>query len=391
MRSSRYALPLALGLLATPGSAELVYTADGQTLYGRVRAGEERETLVVDGGDAAPVILHREEVSAIDFGPASSPGAPEAETGSASTVVLRNGDRLRGTLRQLWPPTLAREEGTVVVPAAWVASVRVKGKDRPTGRPGELGGEKDAVELTNGDRLVGQVEGFRNGRLRVQTSVGMLSIGPVRVRSLVMARGDAPLEAAPGIQAAVETAEGERVTGEWKTLTATEVRLKPAWGAELVLPVERLTRLTVLNGRLVFLSDLRPAEVEESSYFDTPRPYRTDRSQGGRSLRLGGRIYSRGLGVHARSALTYALAGSFKTFTATVGIDSEVGNGGSVTFRVVGDDRQLYESPVLRGGDAPLPISVDVSGVLLLRLEVREAEDADIADHADWAEARLLK
>jgi beta-galactosidase len=131
--------------------------------------------------------------------------------------------------------------------------------------------------------------------------------------------------------------------------------------------------------------------VQETTYFDSPRPYRTDRSQGGRPLRLGGRTFTRGLGVHARSVLTYALGGSYTTFAATIGIDSEVGNGGSVVFRVVGDERTLYESPVMRGGDAPVPVSVDLAGVLLLRLEALEAENANIADHANWAEARLLK
>ena len=74
-----------------------------------------------------------------------------------------------------------------------------------------------------------------------------------------------------------------------------------------------------------------------------------------------------------------------------IGIDSEVGNGGSVVFRVIGDERPLFESPVMRGGDAPLAVSVDVTGVLLLRLEVDQADHGDVADHADWAEARLLK
>jgi hypothetical protein len=394
VRSARrlFVLFVSWWFIALPAQAELVYTSDGQTLYGRVRAGESAGTVVVDDGESAPTTLRQEDISAIDFGPAAGPGAPVAEAGSASTVLLRNGDRLWGPLRQLWPPTVARGGGATVVPPAWVAAVRVKQKaESLPGRHEAVGGTRDAVELTNGDRLEGQVEGVRDGRLRVRTSVGALGIDPKRVRSLVMARGEAPLEATPGIQATVETGDGERITGEWKRLSATELHLKPAWGAELTLPVQRLTRLTVLNGRLVFLSDLRPAEVQETPYFDRARPFRIDQSQGGRSLRLGGRIYSRGLGVHARSVLTYALAGSYKTFAATIGIDSEVGNGGSVTFRVVGDDRVLHETPVVRGGDAPVPISVDVSGVLLLRLEVHEAEDADIADHADWAEARLLK
>src|SRR5437879_8466563 len=47
-------------------------------------------------------------------------------------------------------------------------------------------------------------------------------------------------------------------------LTATEVRLKPAWGGELVVPIEKALRLSILNGKLVFLSDVRPVEVHET-------------------------------------------------------------------------------------------------------------------------------
>jgi hypothetical protein len=369
-------------LTGTPAAADLISTADGRTLFGRIQPGPAPDTLIVDSDDGKPVTLSRDEISGVEFRPPalfSSHQKPPA-------VVLRNGDRLIGSLKQLWPPAVAREGATVVVSPAWVALVRA----RPGAAPGPAG-DNDAIELTNGDRVEGRIEGARDGRLHVRASIGALRVDPARVRSLVLARGDAPLEPAPGIQVLLETTDGERLTGEWVSLSPVEVRLKTAWGGEQVVPMERALRLTVLNGRLVFLSDLRPAEVQETPYFETPHPFRVDRSQGGRPLRLGGRIFSRGLGVHARSALTYTLARSFKTFDATLGIDSEVGNGGSVVFRVVGDEKPLYESLVLRGGDAPMPVSVDVSGFLLLRLEVNEADEGDVADHADWVEARLLK
>jgi hypothetical protein len=370
-----------LWLFPSAARAELVYTADGRALYGQVRVGAA-ETVVVDGGDGSPVTLRREEVSSIEFRPPS----PDESHASSPQVVLRNGDHFSGPLRQLWPPAVSRGGATVVVPPSWVAAVRIK-----PGAAAGAAGERDVVELSNGDRVEGRVEGFRDGRLQVSAPIGALSIDPRRIRGLLLARGDAPLDPAPGIQVTLETMAGERLTGEWLALTSSEIRLKPSWGPEMAVPLERATRLTVLNGRLVFLSDIHPAEVQETPFFDTPHPFRIDRSQGGRPLRLGGRVYARGLGVHARSALTFALAGSFKTFATTLGVDSEVGNGGSVIFRIVGDDKPLYESPVFRGGDTPLPVTVDVSGILLLRLEVDEAENADVADHADWAEARLLK
>jgi hypothetical protein len=378
----RLAIGLLLCSLGRPAGADLVYTADGRTLYGRLQNGTTPGTLTVDGDDGTSVTLAREEVSGIEFRPPALFGSHR----KPPSVVLRNGDRLVGSLRQLWPPAVTREGAAVVVPPAWVAVVHA----RP-GSATSAAGEHDVVELTNGDRMEGMVDGLHEGRLRVRTSLGALTIDPARVSGLTMARGDAPLAPAPGIQVLVETTDGERLTGEWRSLTPVDLRLKTAWAGELVVPVERALRLTVLNGRLVFLSDIRPVEVHETPYFELAHPFRIDLSQGGRPLRLGGHIYSRGLGVHARSALTYTLAGSFKSFNATIGIDSEVGNGGSVVFRVVGDEKPLFQSRVMRGGDASLPVTVDVSGVLLLRLEVEEADQGDVADHADWAEARLLK
>jgi hypothetical protein len=376
-----FVFSVSLWLFPSAARAELVYTADGRALYGQVRVGVA-EAVVVDGGDGSPVTLRREEVSSIEFRPPAPDGLPT----SSPQVVLRNGDHINGPLRQLWPPAVSRGGATVVVPPSWVAAVRIK-----PGAAAGAAGEHDVVELSNGDRVEGRVEGFRDGRLQVSAPIGALNIDPHRIRGLLLARGDAPLDPAPGIQVTLETTAGERLTGEWLALTSSEIRLKPSWGPEMVVPLERATRLTVLNGRLVFLSDIHPSEVQETPFFDTPHPFRVDRSQGGRPLRLGGRVYARGLGVHARSALTFALAGSFKTFATTLGVDSEVGNGGSMVFRIVGDDKPLYESPIFRGGDTPLPVTVDVSGILLLRLEVDEAENADVADHADWAEARLLK
>jgi hypothetical protein len=49
-----------------------------------------------------------------------------------------------------------------------------------------------------------------------------------------------------------------------------------------------------------------------------------------------------------------------------------------------------YESAVLRGGQGAVPVSVDVTGGLTLRLVVTGGDDNSVtADHADWADAKL--
>ena len=76
-------------------------------------------------------------------------------------------------------------------------------------------------------------------------------------------------------------------------------------------------------------------------------------------------------------------------FQATVGVDDEVGSAGSVRFQVLGDGVLLWESAVVTGASAAVPVDVDVSGRSSLRLVAVGGDNEDF-DHADWAEARIV-
>ena len=56
----------------------------------------------------------------------------------------------------------------------------------------------------------------------------------------------------------------------------------------------------------------------------------------------------------------------------------------SAIFRIYADDRVVAESPSLTSADAALPLSADLTGATLLRLEVDPDGPSD-GDHADWA------
>lgn len=124
-------------------------------------------------------------------------------------------------------------------------------------------------------------------------------------------------------------------------------------------------------------------------------PVERDRSNGeqgkkdGTTLKVGGRVFAKGLGVHAASEIRYALGGQCQTFTAFVGIDEEVGGRGSAQFRVLGDGKVLFDSGVRRGRDLSLPVNVSVAGVKELRLSVSDGGDNNHYDHADWGEAAV--
>ncbi len=115
-----------------------------------------------------------------------------------------------------------------------------------------------------------------------------------------------------------------------------------------------------------------------------------NRSVDNHPLFIDGKRYDHGLGTHAESVFRIALGGNAESFSAVVGVDDEVGQQGRVNFRVYGDGKLLWESGVLRGGDAAKAASVDLRGVKTLVLNVGAGGDDINFAHADWADAKIV-
>lgn len=115
-----------------------------------------------------------------------------------------------------------------------------------------------------------------------------------------------------------------------------------------------------------------------------------NRSVREKPLSIDGRTFPTGLGTHANSSIWLKLQGRAERFTAFVGLDDAANGPGSVQFRVVGDGKRLFQSPVMRPRDKALAVEVDLRGVEMLLLEVRDGGDGVSFDHANWAEPRLF-
>lgn len=115
----------------------------------------------------------------------------------------------------------------------------------------------------------------------------------------------------------------------------------------------------------------------------------------GTRLRAGGATYLQGLGMPSTSRVAYDVTG-YRKFEAELAIDDAAGLKGSVVFRVLLESAPnewtpAYESPVVRGGKPPLPISIDLKGAQRMALIVDFADRGDECDWADWLQARLIK
>ena len=115
-----------------------------------------------------------------------------------------------------------------------------------------------------------------------------------------------------------------------------------------------------------------------------------NKSVGDKTISIGGKQFEHGVGTHAKSTYQLTLNGNGEKFTATVGVDDETAKRGSVVFSVVGDGKTLWQSGILRGGDAGKVANVDLHGVKSLELVVGDADDGIDYDHADWADAQIV-
>src|SRR2546428_11899077 len=109
----------------------------------------------------------------------------------------------------------------------------------------------------------------------------------------------------------------------------------------------------------------------------------------GKPISIGGKQFTRGVGTHAESKLRVDLGRKASRFFAQVGVDDDAGGQGSVEFIVIGDGKVLWRSGLLAGGEAAMPVDVNVGGVRVLALRVTDGGDGAGSDHADWAEAGI--
>lgn len=133
----------------------------------------------------------------------------------------------------------------------------------------------------------------------------------------------------------------------------------------------------------VFLSQLQP-EHHRQGWGTLAR----DLSVSRQPLRIGGREYPQGLGVHAHSETRYRVPPGAEFFHTRFGLDDDGGQRGLVNFKILLDGKVAYESGTFAHGP-PGEALLSLQGATELTLLVEPLGDRDY-DHADWAMARFL-
>ncbi|MFD8111661.1 sigma-70 family RNA polymerase sigma factor [Streptomyces microflavus] len=108
------------------------------------------------------------------------------------------------------------------------------------------------------------------------------------------------------------------------------------------------------------------------------------------NVAIAGTRYAHGVTVHARSSVTIQLNRPCTRYQAMVGVDDLTMGLGAARFSVFdGNGARLWRSPVMKGGDPAVPVSVAIGGQSSIRLVVEPQGPLGGVALADWAESRI--
>lgn len=323
-----------------------------------------------------------------------------------------------------------REHGVEVESALWRRSTLPRGavrgivfnvpvgpldRDRVGRRVRSHDGPDDRLWLVNGDELA--------GRLAATPAAEETPLfGPATLNfSLVDADAPLTIDVADVVAVALGRAEGVAKPSvirahvgfrDGSCLPVTHVTSDAsgtAWHltddavvkADTAKCYDQLTLVQVYGPRVTYVSNLSPVNFRHVPFLDVSRSFGRDRNVLGGRLRAQGRVYLKGLGMHATSLLAFDLDPAHHTFAADLALDDSAGRSGSVTYRVLlefaprenetGGWSLAWESAVVRGGEAALAMTLDVRGASRMALVVDFADRGDVRDYANWLNARLLK
>jgi len=381
---------LTFAVTSSGAETPVVVPVDGETFRGTLTAVDAKWQLTFDV-DGTPRVLGAADV--VRWG-----GCPEARRGPL--VLLADGGMLRVDVLQADRKKLSGDSpvfGPVSLPLESVVGIvpwlpgEPQRRDRIIGQVAQATGHADRLILQNGDQLTGTIEAIDDTNVRLRRLAGVVEI-PIDRTAAVVFNPDLLRRKSPeGLRATAGFADGSRLIATGLTGDASAMKVTTTAGRVWQALAEDLVYLQPIGGRVTYLSDLPVAEFHPEPYLTLTWPYATDRNLHGGHLRAGGQFFLKGLAVHSYARLKYSPDGTYRRFQATLAVDDCTKGRGSVRFRIYVDGKEKYASPIIRGGDIPLPITVDIVDARRLDLLVEYADGADHQDHADWLEARLVK
>jgi len=321
----------------------------------------------------------------LQFDRAVTPRAPAGKF----MLALAGGDRLAGEPRGvdgeriLWN---GASLGELRVPLTSIVSMYRS--DQPA-RPWAHGTE-DVITLLNGDMVRGILSALSASTASIQASGGDTTDVPLdSVLSIDFASTAPP--AVPSDRAfRITLADGSAATAASIELADTSLKLALADGSNRAVPTAEVASIEQLNGPVVWLSTLPPAQIIQTPLLGPEYVTRMNRSVTDKPIRFGDREFARGIGVHSYSRMEWDIDPAIRAFRTQYAIDGDLPQA-SVVVRIKLDDQVVHERTDFRAGTLSPVIVLDVAGQKRLTLEVDYGQQFDVQDRFNWIEPALLK
>lgn len=211
----------------------------------------------------------------------------------------------------------------------------------------------------------------------------------------------------PAASTVITTVSGDQVTARSLIRDDDRLVITTGWGQSLELLWPSVRSIDLSRGRLRFLSDLPPLEerfdgvdpqgsllaglidAEQQKLLFGPR--RDTSLERPLKLRLRGREFTKGMCIHSRTEISWALDRQFSRLDCVVGIDDEVAYNGrhQTLLRISGDGNVLFEK-LISTTDDPVTLQLPVESISTLTVLVDFGDGESVCDWLNLADARLI-
>ena len=394
---------LATSLVSTAPPVFTAKTVDGRQVRGTLSKWDE-QALTLREGDRLQRLPQEQLLSVV-------PGKTTTTAPASNTVwvTLIDGSVIaaQSYLAEAKSATVSTSRtGILSLPPASVDHVRFRDiSPEQAQRWNEIlqqGTDQDMLVIASGetlDYLGGVVRAVREQEIDFELEGDVLAVRRTKVFGIRYYRANRQQAAKP--LARLTDDVGSKWSLQQVTLSEPEgtILAETSEGLRVTLSLEAVARIEFAGVGLVFLSDLTPDSCHWTPYFgqDASVPSREklyrprrDTALDSSPIVLDGIQYDRGLTLHSRTEIAYRLPEPFERFQAKVGIDDRLRPGGNVQFRILGDERVLYDTTI-SGTDSAVPVDISLEGVKTLTIVADFGSNLDVSDHLILAEAKLLK
>jgi hypothetical protein len=418
-------LALVLMTTASAVSAEAIATRlDGSTVVGEL-ASWDGKALTVNTAEG-PVLLDAADLLSVRWSPTGSysnkgdrtPRGPSVELVDGTHLPIEDFSRQRKNATLILSDSLPASLKKVRLPDRLVVAAQLQ----PLG--GEAVKQWEEIRSQNipGDVLVivkrgGQSVDYVDGTIGDVTAEkvdfrlddAQRSVDRSKIAGLIFFRAARTPVADP--LCIIHGNDGMRASVASASLHSDVVQISTTAGAEFSWPFEAIQSIDFSAGKVLYLSDVEPANEEQTSLVGLPagatlaamysQP-RRDRSAFGGPLSLWfpgtdslaplghAQAFGRGLAVRSRTELEYRVPRGFTRLLGVAGIEPATRANGSARLMISGDERSLINEELV-GDKPPVDIELDISGVKRLKIVVDYGKNLDTGDWVNLCDLRMVK